>query len=250
MDDDDSRSQRDALFAERRALVHDFNFGPATAVVFDDMLSRSVPLYGELQRMVCEFATDFAIPGSSIYDLGCSTGTTFRSLDAFLPRDQEFHFIGVDSSAAMLEEARAKLAKHGFQRPHELRLGDLNEPLDIHNASVVILTLTLQFVRPLKRNDVVANIYRGMREGGVLILVEKVLGEHSLLNRLFVKHYYEFKRANGYSDLEIAQKREALENVLVPYHFQENLDLLRAAGFGQVDIFFKWHNFCGMLAVK
>lgn len=242
--------ERDRIFAEQRALIQDFNFGSATAAVFDDMLVRSVPFYIETQRMMGELVSDFAVPGTNIYDLGCSTGTTFLNLDNYLPRDESFNFVGVDNSQAMLDKAAVRLKEHGFVRPTELRVADLNTGVEISNASVVILNLTLQFVRPLNRNAIVANIYRGLRPGGCLILVEKVLGEHSIFNRLFIKHYYEFKARNGYSELEIAQKREALENVLIPYHFTENFDMLRREGFQEMDVFFKWYNFCGMVAVK
>jgi tRNA (cmo5U34)-methyltransferase len=113
-----------------------------------------------------------------------------------------------------------------------------------------MMLLTLQFVRPLVRNRLVESIQRGMTDNGCLILVEKVLGENSTFNRLFIKHYYEMKMRNGYSELEIAQKREALENVLVPYRLEENKAMLNEAGFRHVDVFFKWYNFCGIIAIK
>jgi tRNA (cmo5U34)-methyltransferase len=120
----------------------------------------------------------------------------------------------------------------------------------VENASVVLLVLTLQFVRPLYRERIIKSIYDGMADNGCLIIVEKVLGENSTFNRLFIKHYYEMKMRNGYSELEISQKREALENVLVPYRLEENKELLRGAGFKHVDVFFKWYNFCGIIAMK
>ena len=110
--------------------------------------------------------------------------------------------------------------------------------------------LTLQFVRPLRRERLLRTVYDGLIERGCLLLIEKVLEEESLTNRLFVKHYYDFKRRNGYADIEIAQKREALENVLIPYRLEENREMLRAVGFRQPEIFFKWYNFCGILAVR
>jgi len=112
------------------------------------------------------------------------------------------------------------------------------------------MSLTLQFVRPLQRERLIGAIFEGLNPQGCLILVEKVLAEETLTNRLFIKHYYELKRRNGYSEIEIAQKREALENVLIPYRLRENEELLRGAAFRQVDIFFKWYNFCGLLATK
>jgi len=240
----------DALFAEQRRRVDDFDFGKNTAVVFDDMLDRSVPFYGEIQRMVAQLAVDFAADGTAIYDLGCSTATTIAQIDRGLPPEMNVRYVGIDSSPEMLVLAEKKLAERGVKRPCELRHGDLNANLEISNASVVLLVLTLQFVRPLHRERIIREIYEGLEPNGCLILVEKVLGENSAFNRLFINHYYEMKRKNGYSDLEIAQKREALENVLVPYRFEENKELLRGQGFRHVDTFFKWYNFCAMIAMK
>jgi tRNA (cmo5U34)-methyltransferase len=242
--------ERDQIFAHPRERIADFDFGEQTAVVFDDMLDRSVPFYQEIQRMVAELAVDFAVDGSAIYDLGCSTATTFLRIDRGLPPETQVRFIGVDSSQDMLGIAAHKLSEAGFRHAYELRHADLNSPIDIHNASVVLMVLTLQFVRPLYRERLVQSIYDGMDENGCLILVEKVLGENSTFNRLFINHYYELKRRNGYTQLEIAQKREALENVLIPYRLEENKELLRGRGFRHVDVFFKWYNFCAMIAMK
>jgi len=112
------------------------------------------------------------------------------------------------------------------------------------------MVLTLQFVRPLYRDKLAQAILGGLNENGCLILVEKVLGEDSVFNRLFIKYYYDMKKSRGYTDLEIAQKREALENVLVPYKLLENREMLLRAGFRYCDVFFKWYNFTGMIAVK
>ena len=129
-------------------------------------------------------------------------------------------------------------------------LGNLDQGVCLDNASVVLLILTLQFVRPLYREDLISRIHEGLDPNGCLILVEKVLGENSTFNRLFIKHYYEMKKRNGYSELEIAQKREALENVLIPYRLEEDRELLRRVGFEHIEVFFKWYNFCGMIACK
>jgi tRNA (cmo5U34)-methyltransferase len=238
----------DATCLEARASVADFDFGEATAAVFDDMLERSIPEYCELQRMIGELASAFAEPESRIYDLGCSTGITLATLaDAVeLPVD----FVGLDSSAPMLERARARLDRLARTGRLALVEGDLNGGVEIDNASVVVLNLTLQFVRPLRRDRLIADINRGLNPNGCLILVEKVLGNDSLFNRTFIRLYYEMKRRNGYSETEIGRKREALENVLIPYRVDENFELLHRNGFGQADIFFKWYNFCGIVAVK
>jgi len=241
---------RDEIFAKPAERIADFDFGKETADVFDDMLGRSVPFYDEIQRMIGALASDFAAQGTAIYDLGCSTGTTFLKIAQSVPRDRDIRYVGVDSSPEMLEIARQKLSSAEFGRPFELECADLNAGVNIADASVVLMVLTLQFIRPLYRQRIIRSIHEGLTENGALILVEKVLGENSTFNRLFIDHYYELKRENGYSELEIAQKREALENVLIPYRLEENKELLREQGFRHVDIFFKWYNFCAIIATK
>jgi tRNA (cmo5U34)-methyltransferase len=115
---------------------------------------------------------------------------------------------------------------------------------------VVILCLTLQFVRPLYRERLIKRIFDGLVKGGVLIVSEKILAEDSLFNRNFIKYYYDYKRRNHYSEMEISQKREALENVLIPYKLSENIKMFREAGFSHIETFFKWYNFSGFIAIK
>lgn len=239
---------KDRLYSSQKSTIADFDFGKETTAVFDDMLDRSVPFYAEIQRMICELAAEFAAEKTSVYDLGCSTCNTFIALDKVLP--QSIAFIGLDSSEEMLKEAQKRLSVAGIQRKVDLRLSDLNKEFEIKNASVVVLNLTLQFIRPLYRQAVIDVISRGLNKDGCLILVEKVLSPDSRINRSFIKLYYDFKRRKGYSELEIAQKREALENVLVPYSFEENRDLLLNNGFRSSEAFFKWYNFCGFIALK
>jgi tRNA (cmo5U34)-methyltransferase len=238
---------KDEVFKEPQP-VGGFEFGEKVAAVFDDMLDRSVPFYQEIQRMIAELAADFAVEGTNIYDLGSSTGNTLLNLDATVCRGVKF--IGIDNSEEMLKRCREKLAKRGFKREHELICADLNQGVHIHNASMVLMVLTLQFVRPLYRDTLIKTILRGLNENGCLILVEKVLGEDSVFNRLFINYYYNLKKRHGYSELEISQKREALENVLVPYKLLENREMVLRAGFRYCDVFFKWYNFAGMIALK
>ena len=239
---------KDKLFARKRHRVGDFNFGKKTAVVFDDMLGRSVPFYAEMQRMMGEMAADFAEPGTSVYDLGCSTCTTFLALDRAVKK--EVLFVGVDSSPDMLSQARKKLSQRRMGHKVQLVCADLNKGIDVENASVVILNLTLQFVRPLYRHRLIRRVAGGIRKGGCLILIEKVLSKNSTLNRLFINYYHLFKERNGYSRMEISQKREALENVLIPYRVEENMEMLLNNGFSACEIFFKWYNFYGIIALK
>ncbi|MBI4313786.1 MAG: carboxy-S-adenosyl-L-methionine synthase CmoA [Candidatus Omnitrophica bacterium] len=239
---------KDKIFSAKQRRVEDFNFGKRTAAVFDDMLDRSVPFYAEIQRMIGEIACDFAAEGTNVYDLGCSTCATFLAIDRVVPKN--VRFIGVDSSAEMLRKGREKLKKYRVKRPCELIRADLNKPVRIENASLVIMNLTLQFVRPLYRHRLIENVARGMNRDGCLILIEKVLSKDSTLNRLFINYYHAFKKRQGYSRMEISQKREALENILIPYRVEENREVLINGGFSQCDVFFKWYNFCGIIAIK
>lgn len=239
---------KDQVFKEQITNPADFKFSDAVAAVFDDMVNRSVPFYGEIQRMMVEQAVDYAQPGTSLYDLGCATGATLIGMNTKLTDDIEF--VGIDDSPEMLDKCRTKLTNSGFTRSFELRVADLNQRIEITNASVVIACLTLQFVRPLYRDQLLKNISNGMNEGGAFFLVEKILGENSQMNRDFIKHYYNYKRRNHYSEMEIAQKREALENILIPYKLSENKTLLLENGFSHVEVFFKWYNFVGIIAVK
>jgi tRNA (cmo5U34)-methyltransferase len=239
---------KDEVFRDEIEKVSDFKFGANVAKVFDDMVNRSVPFYGEIQRMMAELAADHAREETFVYDLGCSTGTTMIGMNTMV--DQDIKFIGIDDSQEMLNKCKSKLMEIGFSRPYELRCADLGQGIKIENASVVVLCLTLQFVRPIYRERLLKDIYDGLNPGGVLILVEKILAEENNFNRDFINYYYNYKRRNNYSELEISQKREALENVLVPYKLSENITLLRDQGFAHCEVFFKWYNFAGLVAVK
>ena len=243
-----NRNEKDQVFADNSAQVADFVFDRKVAKVFDDMVSRSVPYYAEMQRMTGELARDFAKPNTNLYDIGCSTATTMILLDDVV--DKSVKFIGLDNSQEMLDKAKDKMAQAGFNRQYELSVTDLNQPFAIENASVATLLLTLQFVRPLYRERVVKSLYDGLNHDGALILIEKVTSEDTIFNRLFINNYYDFKKRNGYTETEISQKREALENVLIPYRMEENFELLRKVGFKQIEVFFRWYNFCAIIAVK
>lgn len=238
----------DEIFREEIRQPADFRFNQAVADVFDNMVNRSVPFYAEIQRMIAELAADHAKPGTRVYDLGCSTGTTMIGMNEMV--DPGIAFIGVDDSADMLEKCRTRLKEAGFTRPFELINEDLNDTVSIRNASVVVLCLTLQFVRPLFREKLLRSVFEGLGPGGVLILVEKILAEDSKMNRDFIKYYYNMKRRHHYNDMEIAQKREALENILIPYKLSENMMMLQETGFCHQEVFFKWYNFTGLIAVK
>jgi tRNA (cmo5U34)-methyltransferase len=238
----------DEVFKNPLQQIEDFSFNKSVVKVFDNMVTRSVPFYTEIQRMIGEMGKDFATEGSIVYDLGCSTGTTLINLDERLPHDIEF--IGLDNSEEMVKQCIKNFETANINRKFEIRNYDLNSGISIPNASVVIMCLTLQFIRPLYRERLLQQIYDQMNENGCLILVEKVVGEDSLFNRMFIDYYYDFKRRNHYNDIEITKKREALENVLIPYKLLENREMILSKGFRYCEVFFKWYNFAGLVAIK
>lgn len=237
--------KKDDLF-NRPCTPDKFEFNAAVARVFDDMLKRSIPFYQECQTMVVALAVEFCREDTFLYDLGCSTGALLKQLAQTLPIN--IRLVGLDNSRPMLNQARRKLK--GEMHRCELVEQDLLGKMALENASVIIMNYTLQFAPPKKRAALLRKIFKSLCPGGAFILVEKVLGETESLDEVFIRQYHSLKRERGYSRLEISRKREALEDVLVPFKPSKNVKLLHTAGFKNVDVFFKWFNFAGYLAVK
>jgi tRNA (cmo5U34)-methyltransferase len=243
-------SEQDRVF-EASGRVDDFEFNEKVASVFDDMVARSVPYYDEVQRLQADLAVEFLPPEPAlVYDLGCSTGTTLHLLASHPRCPDTTRFVGVDNAGAMLAKAETKLAEQLQAGRMELVEADLNAGIELKPCRLVYLNWTLQFVRPLFRETLIRRIFEALEPGGALFLSEKVLVSDSFLNRLYIEHYLRRKKTRGYSDVEIARKREALENVLVPYRMDENRLMLERAGFATADVFFRWLNFACWLAVK
>lgn len=251
LDRHDHRMSQDNIFSDTSSRASDFEFNEEVVDVFDDMIGRSVPNYREQQSMVREMAKELYVPKTSVYDLGSSTGTTLIHLREAIGKSGKL--IGYDNSPPMIERARKRIREKGYGDEIELRQGDFNgdlSKLPLENASLITMCWTLQFVRPMRRERVLKWIYDGLVDGGALILAEKVLTRNSRMNRLFIDLYYQFKQRNGYSEMEILRKREALENVLVPYTLEENLELFKRNGFETCETFFQWYNFVGFLCIK
>jgi len=242
---------KDNVFDADAERSSDFVFDHEVVRVFDDMLSRSIPLYEEQQKQIRDIAKRFYVADTTVVDLGCSLGTTLINLATAI--DDAGKLFGYDNSVPMLETAQENIKKSGNENRISVRNADLNgdlDDIDLSHSSVVTICWTLQFVRPLRRDQLVQKIYHSLVDGGVLIVTDKVLTNDSNMNRFFIDFYYDFKRRNGYSEAEITRKREALENVLIPYRFDENFELFRRNGFEIVETFFQWNNFAGFLCVK
>lgn len=240
-------SNRDTLFQKPKS-TEPFEFNDSVARVFDDMLARSVPMYQECQDLAVHWCARYAKPSTLVYDLGCSTGTLLLKLAQTLGKSAAVKLVGLDNSPAMLQKAGETLKNSPL--PCELIETDLNETISIANASVVVMNYTLQFVQPANRPSILKSIYDGLLPSGSLVLIEKIKSQIPDLDKTFVEFHHQFKEDKGYSKLEISQKREALENVLLPWTVEQNTDLIQAAGFSTADLFFKWNNFAGFIALK
>ncbi len=243
-------SEKDTLF-QQIERTEDFVFDERVAKVFDNMVSRSVPFYNEIQRLQSDLVIEF-LPAENavICDLGCSTGTTLAHIAQHAACPETTQFIGFDNSAAMLDKAKQKLVNIAASQL-QLVCADLSTLNEIPPCHVVILNWTLQFVRPIEREYLLKHIYNALQPGGAIFLSEKILANDAQLNRLYIDHYLEFKKSqSGYTDLENQRKREALENILIPYKLEENYALLQRAGFTRMDTYFRWLNFACLLAIK
>lgn len=239
---------KDQIYSESLAKIADFSFDTQVADVFSDMIERSVPGYRSIITMIETLAGHYAQPGSNLYDLGCSLGAATLSIRRGVAAGN-CSIIAVDSSKAMIKRCRKAVDRDLHDTPVETVCDDIRN-VEIADASVVVLNFTLQFIPPEDRVCLLKRIANGMRKGGVLILSEKVVFEDEHLNEVLGDMHHDFKRAHGYSDLEISQKRTALENVLVPETIATHRNRLREAGFGAVDVWFQCFNFMSMLAVK
>ncbi|MBF0201819.1 MAG: carboxy-S-adenosyl-L-methionine synthase CmoA [Desulfamplus sp.] len=239
---------RDTIFAEKNFPPGTFQFNEKVASVFDDMIKRSVPLYMESIKQQSLMAQRFYKPGTRIYDLGCSHGNL-----GILIRDiftSPCTMVAVDNSPHMLNQYKKRLKREDMKKGSLHLVCSNAEDMVISRASVVIVNLTMQFIKPQKRDGFIQGIYDGMIPGGVLLISEKTVHHENVISDLHQDFYTEFKRSNGYSDLEISRKRDALENILIPESMDAHMARLRMAGFRQIDIWLKWFNFTSFIAVK
>lgn len=244
----DSSPNADKVYAEPRPQVEAFAFDAQVAAVFDDMIRRSVPGYGMTLSLLSIIAHRYATSGSRIYDLGCSLGAGLLAMGSRIDLP-EVELIGVDNSAAMLDRCRQNTAAVSERHPLELRCEDIQQT-EIRNASIVALNFTLQFIQKDRRTDLLKRVHDGLAPNGVLVLSEKIRFEDPRIQGDLSALHHDFKRANGYSDLEISQKRSALEKVLIPESLGAHSARLKEAGFSRSEIWFQCFNFASLLAFR
>lgn len=238
----------DDIFNTPRRSVPPFAFDDRVARVFDDMIQRSVPCYEEIIQRQVQLLAHLHQPGTCIYDLGCSTGNLGLGLCRHRP-ELSFSMKAVDSSGPMLALFKERLRREPHQGEIALQCQDIRQT-PIENAGAVVLNYTLQFLPVADRTGILARVYQGLRPNGILLLCEKITHADATLAELQQTFYYRLKRENGYSELEISQKREALEKVLIPETVETHLQRLRHCGFTTMDVWLKWFNFAAFMAIK
>ena len=241
---------RDEVFRKELTNISDFEFNETVANAFDDMVSRSIPNYDEVHKIIADMCRR-AYNGGRIYDLGCSTGTTLRIIGETLRKMEHPlpQMIGIDNSKAMLDKASAKLKAHGLLENTILKETSLDDT-ELDESGMVIMNYTLQFLPNDSRLNLLKKVHNSLKDKGIFILAEKVICHDDAIDELVVDLYYDFKRRNGYSEMEISQKREALENVLKPITPTKQIEMLKEAGFEKCEMIFRWYNFCCYLGVK
>ena len=239
---------RDTIYSTPKTPVVPFEFNAAVAGVFDDMIHRSVPMYAEIMRRQAQLVKRCCRPETRVYDLGCSTGNLAMALCARMPAGA-FEMVAVDSSQPMLDIFKKRLDAAGRSDDITVMCNDIRQ-VNVERAGAVVVNFTLQFIPPADRDALLKGIYDALVPGGMLLFSEKTMHPDQGLSALQVDFHSRFKRENGYSELEISQKREALENVLVPETVEAHHDRLRRCGFYGIDVWLKWFNFCSWICTK
>jgi len=239
---------KDSIYASPVGDVGAFKFDETVARVFPDMIQRSVPGYSAIISAIGLLAGRFAREQSVCYDLGCSLGAATLSMRHQIAAEN-CRIIAVDNSPAMVTRFQETLQKDQAPVAVEVLCADIRE-VAIENASVVVLNFTLQFIPLADRLGFLQKIYQGLLPGGILILSEKLKFDDDRQQELQTQMHHAFKKAQGYSDLEISQKRTALENVLIPETFARHQNRLRQVGFGSAEVWFQYFNFASIIALK
>ena len=225
-----------------------WEFNEDVSSVFPNMLSRSIPGYDGMRELVFRMGRNFVEEGTNVLDIGCSTGLSSELLiQEFGPK---CNFVLIDVSEPMLERCREKFKNEIGSGYVNVKHCDLRGRLPVKGCSLIISCLTIQFTPIEYRQHIIQNIYNSLEPGGAFIFVEKVLGNSSQLDEYFVKEYYDIKKDNSYTEEQIKSKRKSLEGALVPLTMRMNDSLLETSGFKQIDCFWRYLNFTGVIAVK
>lgn len=241
-------SKTDNIYSKQRAQIDGFSFDEQVVQVFPDMIKRSVPGYEKIISSIAMITERCAVENSNLYDLGCSLGAATLSMRRGLNK-KGCQIIAVDNSQVMVERCEQYIHAYKSDTPVVVLCDDICN-IQIENASVVILNFTLQFLTPEKRLSLLTNIYKGLLPGGVLVLSEKFIFEDPLNHQLLIDLHLDFKRGQGYSELEISQKRASLDNVLIADTVEQHYARLQQAGFAHNNLWYQYFNFGSIISIK
>lgn len=228
------------------AVPGEWRFDEDVTKAFDAHVQKSVPFYTEIQRMLVELSEYFVRDHSVVYDLGCSTGTTLELLSNSHAGKKDVRFFGFDLSKFMIKEARRKVSRANV-RFFQKNIIDIDFT---PSADFVSSVFTMQFLTLAERRSLLTVIHHGLIEGGGLLIAEKITAEHSWFEDIWTELYWEFKRRQGFTPEQIIEKASSIRGVLKPLTIDENIELLKQTGFSHIEVFFKWYNWAGFLAIK
>lgn len=241
-------SDTDLIFSNKQSQIKDFTFDAQVVEVFPDMISRSVPGYNTIIDTIGRLSQRYVTDNTHVYDLGCSLGAATLAIRKGIQADN-CKIIGVDNSSAMVERCQMHVNAFKGKTPVEIIEGNIQD-IAIENASMVVLNFTLQFIDKSDRQALINKIAQGIKPGGLLVISEKISNSDPVNDELLIDLHHDFKRANGYSELEIAQKRTALENVMRTDSLEQHTTRLHNAGFNHVSPWFQCFNFFSLVAIK
>lgn len=241
-------SDIDLIYSSPAAQVKDFTFDAQVVEVFPDMISRSVPGYNTIIDTIGRLSQRFVQNNSQIYDLGCSLGAATLAMRKNITAEQ-CNIVSVDNSSAMVERCKMHINAFKGETPVDVIEANIQE-VEIQNASMVVLNFTLQFIDKAERQALINKIAAGINTGGILVISEKISHGDAVIDEHLINLHHDFKRTNGYSELEVAQKRTALENVMKTDSIEQHIERLKQAGFNHVSPWFQCFNFISFIAIK
>lgn len=219
-----------------------WKFDSSVVPIFDEHVKKSVPLYDEIHSLIKDISGWYLKDNTKMYDIGASTGKLIKNL--LKTYNKNINYIAIDNSIEMVNKLNTE------NNSIEVLNIDVTDNFNFENASLITSVLTIQFIDQGKRQDLIKNIYKGLNKGGAFIFVEKIIGNNARFNEMYIELYHELKLKNGLTADHVFDKARSIRGVMKPYTLEENMELLQNAGFKDVDIFFKWNNFIGFIAVK
>lgn len=241
-------SDTDLIYSTAHKQVKNFTFDAQVVEVFPDMIARSVPGYNTIIDTIGRLSQRFVQKNSNVYDLGCSLGAATLAMRKGI-QAENCTIIGVDNSSDMVKRCKMHVEAFKGKTPVKIIEGNIQD-ITIENASMVVLNFTLQFIEKSQRQALLTKIYQGLKPGGLLVLSEKIAHNELVIDELLIDLHHQFKRDNGYSELEVAQKRSALEKVMLTDSVELHKERLQSAGFSHSSAWFQCFNFISFIAIK